>query len=202
AAEVQPGYARSGASFGGCGRQRLDPDIVTMGKPMGNGFPMAAMVAPTDAMAAFCRDVGYFNTFGGTPAAAAAGVAVLEVIEEEHRQENALKVGTHLQQGLLKLAKKDPRISDVRGAGLFIGIDLGKATSPHPPDPTLASAVINGLRDRQVLIGAAGRFGHTLKVRPPLCLNKAEANFFLDALKSTLQSIPPSESDRRRRKPM
>jgi len=200
--EVQPGFARTGDSFWGFGRHRLDPDIVTMGKPMGNGFPMAAMVAPTDAMAAFCRDVGYFNTFGGTPAAAAAGLAVLEVIEEEHLQENALKVGAHLQQGLLKLAKKDPRISDVRGAGLFIGIDLGKATSPHPPDPTLASAVINGLRDRQVLIGAAGRFGHTLKVRPPLCLNKAEANFFLDALKSTLQSIPRSESDRRRRKSM
>jgi len=158
------------------------------------------MVAPTEAMAAFCKDVGYFNTFGGTPAAAAAGLAVLEVIEEEKLQENALKVGQHLKQGLLRLAKKDPRITAVRGAGLFIGIDLGRAEDSHAPDPMLASAVINGLRDRQVLIGAAGRYGHTLKVRPPLCLNKAEADFFLNALKTILQAIPPAETRKRRRK--
>ena len=198
--EVQPGFARTGEAFWGFGRHLLEPDLVTMGKPMGNGFPMAAMVAPTEAMAAFCKDVGYFNTFGGTPAAAAAGLAVLEVIEEEKLQENALKVGQHLKQGLLRLAKKDPRITAVRGAGLFIGIDLGRPEDSHAPDPMLASAVINGLRDRQVLIGAAGRYGHTLKVRPPLCLNKAEADFFLNALKTTLQAIPPAEARKRRRK--
>jgi 4-aminobutyrate aminotransferase-like enzyme len=192
--EVQPGFARTGDSFWGFARHHLQPDIVTLGKPMGNGFPMAAVAAPTGAMAAFCKDFGYFNTFGGTPAAAAAGLAVLDVIEEEQLQDNALKVGRHLQQGLQRLAATDPRIAATRGAGLFIGVDLGKSAGHDAPDPELASAVINRLRDRQVLIGAAGRFGNTLKIRPPLCLSTKEADFFLDALRSTLHSIPADET--------
>lgn len=185
--EVQPGFARTGESFWGFGRHQVTPDLVTMGKPMGNGFPMAGLVAPAEFFNAFCQDVGYFNTFGGTPVAAAAGLAVLKVIEEEHLQQNALSVGAYLKAGLQRLAEVDPRITDVRGAGLFLGIDLGKSDGASSPDPQLASAVINGLRERQVLIGAAGKYGHTLKVRPPLCLKQTEADFFLDALAATLR---------------
>lgn len=189
--EVQPGFARTGDAFWGFARHRVAPDIVTMGKPMGNGYPVAGMVVRPDLLAAFCRDVGYFNTFGGTPAAAAAGLAVLEVIEEEGLQENARTIGTHLKNRLRDLAVADPRLAAIRGAGLFVGVDLCRTGDPTVPDPNLAAATINGLRDRQVLIGAAGRYGHTLKVRPPLCLNRDEADFFVDALGDALAAIPP-----------
>lgn len=122
--------------------------------------------------------------------ACAAGLAVLEVIADEDLQGNARTVGAHLVSRLKSLAKRDPRITDVRGAGLFIGVDLCADGDPARPDPDLASAVINGLRDRRVLIGAAGRYGHTLKVRPPLCLTTQEADFFVNALANVLASLP------------
>ncbi|MFC3231467.1 aspartate aminotransferase family protein [Marinibaculum pumilum] len=181
--EVQPGFARTGDHFWGFGRHGLSPDIVTMGKPMGNGFPMAGMAARPDLVAAFCEDVGYFNTFGANPVAAAAGHAVLRVIAEEGLQANAATVGAHLMSRLRDMAARDRRISAVRGAGLFIGVDLEHDGAPAPD---LATAVINGLKREHVLIGAAGRFGHTLKVRPPLCLGPDEADIFADALERVL----------------
>jgi len=182
--EVQPGFARTGDAFWGFARHGLSPDIVTMGKPMGNGFPMAGMATRPDLLAAFCEDVGYFNTFGATPAAAAAGLAVLDVVRDEGLQDNAHRVGGYLRGRLDALAGGDPRIGAVRGAGLFIGVDL--CGPEGVPDPRLAGDLINGLRERRVLIGAAGRFGHTLKIRPPLCLARDEADFFADALADAL----------------
>ncbi|MEM9045620.1 MAG: aspartate aminotransferase family protein [Pseudomonadota bacterium] len=180
--EVQPGFGRIGATLWGFARHGVTPDIVTMGKPMGNGFPMSGMATRPELLSAFCEDFGYFNTFGGNPVASAAGMAVLNVIDDEDLMGNAREVGDHLLMRLGELCRQDPRIAAVRGAGLFLGVDLCEPDAPERPDPALASDLINGLKDRGVLIGAAGKYGHTLKVRPPLCLNKAEADIFVDAL--------------------
>ncbi|MEM7527043.1 MAG: aspartate aminotransferase family protein [Pseudomonadota bacterium] len=182
--EVQPGFGRTGTMWG-FERHGLTPDIVTMGKPMGNGYPMSGMATRPEILARFCKDVGYFNTFGGTPVAAAAGLAVLDAIETDGLIPNAATTGLYLRDRLQALAARDPRVGDVRGAGLFLGIDL---VSPEDgaPDPAAAKTLINALRDRRVLIGAAGRYGHTLKVRPPLSLSTAEADFFVDAIADAL----------------
>lgn len=184
--EVQPGFARTGDAFWGFQRHGVRPDFVTMGKPMGNGFPMAATVMHPDLLDRFCRQFGYFNTFGGNPVAAAAGSAVLDVIQNEGLQANAATVGAHLAGRLRNLAANDPRIGAVRGAGLFIGLDL---CDGDEPDPDLATSVINALRERNVMVGACGKYGHTLKIRPPLCLSRDEADIFADALTETLAEI-------------
>ena len=181
--EVQPGFGRTGAAFWGFARHGAAPDIVTMGKPMGNGFPMAAMATRPDYLAAFCADTGYFNTFGGNPVAAAAGAAVLRVIEEEALQHNASVTGQHLLAEIRALAAARPQIAAVRGAGLFIGVDIGRDGAP---DPDLTLRAIDAMRSRGVLIGAAGLHGATLKLRPPLCLSRAEADLFVTALDDSL----------------
>jgi len=190
--EVQPGFARTGETFWGFARHGVVPDVVTMGKPMGNGFPMAGLATRPELLARFCEETGYFSTFGGNPVAAAAGMAVLEVIAEERLQDNALEKGAHIKGRLKDLATKDDRIADVRGAGLFLGVELCRPGHADQPDPELASGVINGLKDRGVMIGAAGRFGNTLKVRPPLSLSEEEADIFVDRLADTLTGIPAS----------
>lgn len=186
--EVQPGFARTGDAFWGFARHGVEPDIVTMGKPMGNGFPMAGLATRPELLAGFCEETGYFNTFGGNPVAAAAGHAVLDVIADEKLQANALRQGNHIKARLNELAAKDGRIGDVRGAGLFLGADLCRSGQKNEPDPDLATGVINGLKDRGVLIGAAGRFGNTLKIRPPLSLSEDEAQIFVDRLAETLSA--------------
>lgn len=185
--EVQPGFGRTGSHMWGFQRHSVIPDLVTMGKPMGNGFPMAGVAAQSADVKQFCQDVGYFNTFGGNPVAAAAGTAVLEVLEEEKLLENASKVGAYLKNGLKELQKQFPAITNIRGAGLFIGIDLGDPAEPGKPSPTLAAAIINELMEQHILIGAAGKYGNTLKVRPPLCLSCAESDIFLTKFKIVLQ---------------
>jgi 4-aminobutyrate aminotransferase-like enzyme len=187
--EVQPGFARTGDAFWGFARHEVEPDIVTMGKPMGNGFPMAGLVTRPELLERFCEDTGYFSTFGGNPVAAAAGMAVLDVIHEEKLQDNALRQGNHIKARLADLASKDERIADVRGAGLFLGIELCHPGKKDQPDAEVASSVINGMKDRGVLIGAAGRYGNTLKVRPPLSLSEEEADIFVDRLADTLADL-------------
>ncbi|MBL8847960.1 MAG: aspartate aminotransferase family protein [Hyphomicrobium zavarzinii] len=188
--EVQPGFARTGDAFWGFARHDVMPDVVTMGKPMGNGFPMAGLVTRPELLERFCEDTGYFSTFGGNPVAAAAGMAVLNVIDEEQLQENALRQGNHIKERLRDVAAKDDRIAEVRGAGLFLGIELCRSGKRDQPDAEVASSVINGLKDRGVLIGAAGKFGNTLKVRPPLSLSEEEADIFVDRLADTLSALP------------
>lgn len=182
--EVQPGFTRTGDAFWGFQRHGFEPDIVTMGKPMGNGYPMAGVAANDTLVKEFAQDVGYFNTFGGNTVAAAAGNAVLDVIRDDQLQANSKITGTYLLQQLKALASTDARIREVRGAGLYIGLEL--CSSNNSPDPALATALIEGLREKKILIGAAGPYGHILKVRPPLCLNQAEANLFVDALSDLL----------------
>jgi 4-aminobutyrate aminotransferase-like enzyme/aminoglycoside phosphotransferase (APT) family kinase protein len=179
--EVQPGFARLGEAFWGFDFHGVTPDIVTMGKPMGNGFPMAAVATRSDFLASFCADVGYFNTFGGNPVAAAAGQVVLDTIQQENLQINALVMGHYLKTQLQSIASQSAYVAEVRGQGLFMGIDIGKADNKHIPDPLKTKQIINGLKAAGVLIGAAGRFGATLKLRPLLTLTQSEADFFLEA---------------------
>jgi 4-aminobutyrate aminotransferase-like enzyme len=178
--EVQPGFGRTGELWG-FSRHGIVPDIVTLGKPMGNGFPMSGLVTHPDYLAQFCRDTGYFNTFGGNPVAAAAGAAVLDVIEDERLIENAAQVGGFLRQELLGLRGEFPQIGGVRGAGLFIGLDFNDPETGAPDTP-MASHVINAMKQSGILIGAAGLYGNTLKIRPPLCFTSAHATFFLETL--------------------
>jgi 4-aminobutyrate aminotransferase-like enzyme len=187
--EVQPGFGRTGANWWGFQRHGVRPDIVTMGKPMGNGFPVAAMVTRPEILESFCRKVGYFNTFSASPVAAAAGQAVLDVIVREGLMDNAARVGSHLRQRLTELSSRHRRIGDVRGAGLYIGVELVEETN-RAPAAKLAATVINAMRDRRVLIGAAGRFGNVLKIRPPLCLSIAQADLLAAALDDALSSAP------------
>ena len=183
--EVQPGFGRTGTAMWGFQRHGVDPDIVTLGKPMGNGFPVAGVVTRPEILEAFCETTGYFNTFAGNPVAAAAGLAVLDVIENEGLIENANNVGGHLRAGLEEIAGQYPSIGDVRSAGLFIGIEFSLPGTTKP-DPGTASYVINALKERGVLIGAAGAYGNVLKVRPPLCFSRDNADLFLETLDAVL----------------
>jgi 4-aminobutyrate aminotransferase-like enzyme len=188
--EVQCGFGRTGASMWGFERHGVLPDVVTMGKPMGNGYPVGAVVTRPEILDAFCAKFGYFNTFAGSPVAAAVGHAVLDVIQREGLMENALRVGARLKRDFQELARRHPAIADVRGAGLYIGIELvegssGRSGTPAPA-PALTKAVLNGLRERRVLIGAAGGYGSVLKIRPPLCFSAANADQLVAALDDTL----------------
>jgi 4-aminobutyrate aminotransferase-like enzyme len=187
--EVQPGFGRTGGHLWGFQRHGLVPDIVTMGKPMGNGYPMGGVVTRPEILSALCEHVGYFNTFGGTPVAAAAGMAVLDVLEAEGLMANAEQVGTYLRERLRDLMTRFPVIGDVRGAGLYNAVELVDDPTTRTPAASLASAVINGLRQRQVLIGAAGPHGHILKLRPPLCFSREHVDTLVRAITATLASL-------------
>jgi len=183
--EVQPGFGRTGTAMWGFQRHSAEPDIVTMGKPMGNGFPVGGVVTRPEILESLCETTGYFNTFGGNPVAAAAGLAVLDVIEDEGLIENAKEIGAYVRSGLQALASRYPAIGDVRSAGLFIGIEFSLPGTTNP-DPATASYVINALKERGVLIGAAGAYGNVLKVRPPLCFARDNADFFIERLEAAL----------------
>nr|WP_128255193.1 aspartate aminotransferase family protein [Falsirhodobacter deserti] len=169
--EVQPGFGRLGSHFWGFMRHGITPDIVVMGKPMGNGMPIAAAVARSEVLERFGLEVRYFNTFGANHVSVAAAAAVLDVIEAEGLVANAARVGQHMAAGMRGMG-------EVRGAGLFLALDLGNAAR--------AARVVNGLRARRVLIGASGKDGASLKIRPPLPFTEADADIFLSALADTL----------------
>ncbi len=185
--EVQPGFVRTGEAMWGFQRHGIVPDIVAMGKPMGNGFPIGGVAIRPDLLAAFGAHNGYFNTFGGNPVAAAAGAAVLDVIAAEDLQENAHDTGTYLRDGLAALAQREPAIGDVRGAGLYIGVELVSDRESRAPDRDAAERLVNAMRTRNVLIGTAGKFGNILKIRPPLVFRREHADIFLDAFAASLQ---------------
>jgi 4-aminobutyrate aminotransferase-like enzyme len=185
--EVQPGFGRTGENMWGFQRHGVLPDLAILGKPMGNGIPIAGLVAKPEVLADFALRARYFNTFGGNPVSCAAGLAVLEVMEEENLMANAEVVGRYMKQGLESLAERFSAIGEVRGVGLFIGADLVKDRERREPDPALAIRLVNGLRKRRILIGASGPEGHVLKIRPPLPFSKDNADQFLNALEDTLK---------------
>jgi 4-aminobutyrate aminotransferase-like enzyme len=185
--EVQPGFGRTGEALWGFARHGVVPDVVTMGKPMGNGHPIAAMVARADVLAEFASRTRYFNTFGGINVSCAVALAVLEVIEREQLMQNARDVGEYLQQGLRELAGRHAVLRDVRGAGLFIGVDIARNPASGLDARAETSRIVNGLRREGVLISSAGRNADVLKIRPPLPFGRAEADFLLDKLDHVLR---------------
>ncbi|MDH3749671.1 MAG: aminotransferase class III-fold pyridoxal phosphate-dependent enzyme, partial [Gammaproteobacteria bacterium] len=184
--EVQPGFGRTGKNFWGFEADDFVPDIVTMGKPMGNGHPISSVVTRRDLVDAFGKHGRYFNTFGGNPVSCAAGLAVLDVIENENLQPNARVVGQHLVDGLWKLADQHTCIGDVRGTGLFIALELVTNREKRTPATELAARVVNDLRDRGVLTASIGPDENILKLRPPLVLSIDDADYALNILDDTL----------------
>jgi 4-aminobutyrate aminotransferase-like enzyme len=188
--EVQAGFGRTGAGMWGFARHGLTPEIVTMGKPMGAGHPIAGIAVQPGIVREFARS-RYFNTFGGNPVSAAVGKAVLEVIEGERLVENARTVGDYLQQQLRALATRHPLIGDVRGAGLFIGVELVRDRDTREAAGEETARIVNGLRERRILISASGPLANVLKIRPPLVFAKQDADLFLTALDEVLADSGP-----------
>ncbi len=186
--EVQAGFGRTGTMWG-FARHGVVPDIVTMGKPMGNGHPVAAIAARAELLDRFGKQARYFSTFGGNTVSTAVARAVLAVIAEEKLVENAAAQGDHIRQGLQRLAGKHRRMGDIRGAGLFVGVDIITDRDSNTPAPDETRKIVNGLRDRGVLIGSAGPHANVLKVRSPLPLRREEADLFLAALDETLAAV-------------
>lgn len=188
--EVQPGFARVGPQWWGFARHDLVPDMVTIGKPMGNGHPIAATVMQPHIVAEFGAKSRYFNTFGGNPVSCAVGRAVLEVIERESLAENAGRVGSYMLDGLQRLAGRFEIIGDVRGAGLFLGMEFVKDRRSKEPLAAAATHVVNDLRRQRILISATGPGANVLKIRPPLVFTQEHADIFLDATARALESYP------------
>lgn len=184
--EVQAGFARTGASMWGFRRHGVEPDLVTMGKPMGNGMPVAAVAVRPELLEEFGREVRYFNTFGGNSVSIAAATAVLDVIEAEGLQAHVEEVGAGVRDGIAALADRHPVLRNARGAGLFLAVDL---VAEDGDSAALADRVVNGMRDRRVLLGATGPGGNTLKIRPPLVFTAADGDRLLEALDDVLDSL-------------
>lgn len=183
--EVQAGFCRTG-QWWGYEVSGFKPDIVTMGKPMGNGIPLAGTAASTDLVGTFRDKTGYFNTFASSPLQAAVGSAVIDVIEDEQLAGNVREVGQYLRHQIQTMTVDHERVGDVRGHGLFCGIEWVKSRATGEPDPVGAERVVNSLRRKGFLIGAAGCYRNVLKLRPPLVFSRAHADSFLTALEETL----------------
>lgn len=184
--EVQPGFARTGEAFWGFARHDIVPDVVTIGKPMGNGIPVAGLIARPAVLSAFSDSIPYFNTFGGNPVSMAAAQAVLNVIEEEQLQAHSLTVGRQLIAELKVLQQRHACVGDVRGAGLFIGFELVKDRTTKEPAKELALDVIERLREQRVLTSVAGPHGNVLKLRPPLVFQAKDIDWLVGALDHAL----------------
>ena len=185
--EVQSGFGRIGAGWWGFQRHGIAPDIVTIGKPMGNGLPIAAAVFDPDLLVDFGRKIRYFNTFGGNTVSVAAAQAVLDVIRDEELIENAAQVGAQLKAGVEALTSGLDGVAQVRGDGLFIGVEL--VTGDRGPIPTPRRGVVNELRRRRVLISASGPDGNVLKIRPPMAFRSADADRFLTEFEAALTPL-------------
>jgi 4-aminobutyrate aminotransferase-like enzyme len=184
--EVQPGFGRTGHNFWGYQVDDFVPDIVTMGKPMGNGHPLAAAVARRELVDQFSTQTNYFNTFGGNPVSCAAGLAVLDVIENENLQANALDVGLYLNEGISGLANKHEAIGDIRGDGLFKAVEFVTDRDTKTPATELARSVSEGLRQKRVLAGRTGKDDNILKLRPPMVFSRENADQFLEIFDEVL----------------
>jgi 4-aminobutyrate aminotransferase-like enzyme len=176
--EVQAGHGRTGEHLWSFVRYGITPDIVTLGKPMGNGYPVAALITRRDLVDRLAETTRFFSTFGGNPVAAQAALAVLDVIEDERLVEHAARVGSRLVRELDELRNRHAAITAVRGNGLLVGVELG--------DALLAERAVDGLRDRGVLIGRTGPGHNVLKIRPPLVFDDEHVEILIDRLDATL----------------
>jgi 4-aminobutyrate aminotransferase-like enzyme len=182
--EVQTAYGRLGSHFYGFEQQEVVPDIVVLGKPIGNGHPIGAVVTTAEIAASFDNGMEYFSTFGGNTVSCAIGLAVLDVLEDERMQAHAQQVGAHLLAQLRSLLDRSPLVGDVRGSGLFIGVELVRDRDTLEPATSEASDVVNRLRDEGILIGTDGPHHNVLKIRPPMPFSTEDADVLARALAS------------------
>ncbi len=187
--EVQPGFGRMGDHMWGYQHYGIVPDIVTLGKPMGNGHPISAVVARRELMETFGSKKMYFNTFGGNPVSCAAALAVLEVLEEEALMAHARETGEYVLAGLRRLQEKYALIGDVRGRGLFFGVELVRSHDTQEPATAEARQLVNAMRDRRILLSKIGMYDNVLKMRPPMPFGQEHADLLLEALDECLAEI-------------
>jgi 4-aminobutyrate aminotransferase-like enzyme len=166
--------------------QGVVPDIVTLGKPIGNGHPMAAVITTPEIASAFANGMEFFSSFGGNPVSAAVGMAVLDVLEGERLQENALTTGRHLKAQLAVLAARHELIGDVRGEGLFLGVELVRDRATLEPATTEAGDIVNLMREAGVLASTDGPFDNVIKIKPPMVFGVREADLFAGELDRAL----------------
>ncbi|HET7237977.1 MAG TPA: aminotransferase class III-fold pyridoxal phosphate-dependent enzyme [Terrimicrobiaceae bacterium] len=186
--EVQSGFGRTGTHFWGFETQGVIPDIVTMAKGIGNGYPLAAVVTTPKIGSVLAQRI-HFNTFGGNPVAMASGKAVLEVIESEGLQQNAARLGARLLSGLEKLKQKHAWIGDVRGKGLLLGVELVRDRQSKEPAKAECAQVLENARDGGLLLGKGGLWGQTIRFAPPLCITPADVDFMLEMLDHSLAGL-------------
>jgi 4-aminobutyrate aminotransferase-like enzyme len=187
--EVQTGYGRVGRNFWGFEAYGVVPDIVAVGKPIGNGHPLGAVLTTAEIAASFDNGIEYFSTFGGNTVSCAIGLAVLEVVIEESLQAHARRVGEHLLAGLRDLMTRHLLIGDVRGCGLFLGAELVKDRGTLEPATAETHRVVNAMRSGGVLVGSEGAAHNVLKIRPPMPFNERDGDCLLSALDEALRSL-------------
>jgi alanine-glyoxylate transaminase/(R)-3-amino-2-methylpropionate-pyruvate transaminase len=183
--EVQAGVGRTGRHYFGIAHWGAKPDIIVMAKGLGNGYPIGAVIT-TPAIAASMKGLLHYNTFGGGPMAMAAADAVMDVVEKDQLAENAEKVGARLWAALKDIQRRDERVGDVRGMGLMLGVELVKSAKTKEPAPELTAAVVERMKDLGVLVGKGGLEGNTLRIKPPLCIDAADADKIARALADAL----------------
>jgi alanine-glyoxylate transaminase / (R)-3-amino-2-methylpropionate-pyruvate transaminase len=186
--EVQTGFGRTGEHYWGFQNYGVVPDIVTMAKGIGNGAPLAAVTTRREIAEALTQRT-HFNTFGGNPVSMAAGLAVLDVIDEEGLQENARKVGGRLVRGLRRLQERHVLIGEVRGMGLMLGLELVTDRSTRAPATAQTMEVLEAAREMGVLMGKGGLEANVLRIKPPLCITAEDADFALDVLDRALERV-------------
>ncbi len=191
--EVQVGLGRVGTHMWAFETQGVVPDIVTLGKPLGNGHPLAAVITTRQIAATFETGMEYFNTFGGNPVSAAIGLAVLDVMRDERLQQNALSTGHRLMSGLKDLATRHSLIGDVRGLGLFIGVELVRDVQTLEPADREATAVIEGAKQRGVLLSIDGPHRNVLKIKPPMAMTGEHVDRFLEVLEEVFEGVGSGE---------
>jgi alanine-glyoxylate transaminase/(R)-3-amino-2-methylpropionate-pyruvate transaminase len=186
--EVQTGFTRTGSHYWGFQAHSVLPDIVVMGKGIGNGFPLSAVAAKREIAEAMTRKK-FFNTYGSNPVSCAAGRAVLRAIDEDHTMRNAREMGDDLKQGLRGLQARYELIGDVRGSGLMLGVELVKTRAAKEPAEAEAGKVAEYAKDHGVVVGKGGVFGNILRINPPLCIEKHDIDFAVDVLDQGFRSI-------------
>ena len=186
--EVQSGFGRTGSMWGH-ERHGVDPDIVTLGKPMGNGYPVAGVLLRQEVVKSFGESMRYFNTFGGNTVAIAAAQATLNVIRDENLLDRCQRSSATMLDGLRDIADRYEKIGDVRGVGLYFAVEMVKDRTSKEPDMDAALAAVNGLRERRILISATGPDASILKIRPPLVFEDAHVGRFLDGLDKTMRNL-------------
>ena len=167
----------------------MEPDIVTLGKPVGDGFPLGVVVTTAAILEAFSRATGLFSTFGGNPVACAAGLAVLDVLERENLLENARITGCHLKSGLKDLMARHEMIGDVRGHGFVTGVEIVRNRDTREPDPERMAEVQNRMRELGVLVGREGRYGNVFKIRPPMVFSRDNADTLIAAMDQAMSEF-------------